>query len=222
MGPANEVFGRQQLHYTYTKYWSKTLPLNGIYFVLLVSYGVLKAFIDHDFDEQTILCEWWESTAHTFCKYLHGEMHSLGENGRLKRSTFPQPRPLHILGPQDIRLLFRELQNEACLFLWAIIYFSTDVGLIYLRKYILLATKHFLSGAATRHGCFQYDLPSRKYWWRAWHWVGNRLSRIYRFALSKFHQSDLYFSDLEFKYLRMTCSMTLLEKKSINLCYFYS
>jgi len=45
----------------------------------------------------------------------------------------------------------------------------------------------FFSGAATCHGFVQYDLPSRKYWWRAWHWVGNRLSRIYRFALSKFN-----------------------------------
>jgi len=51
--------------------------------------------------------------------------------------------------------------------------------------------------------------------------LASRLSRIHHFALSKFHQTDLYFSDLEFKYLLMTCSMTLLEKKSINLCYFY-
>ena len=173
MGPANEVFGRQQLHWSRRlKFWSKTLPLNGIYFVSALMESSRRSLIII-LVNQIILCEWWESTAHTFCKHLHGEMHSLGERtSAWNVQPFPNQGPFtswdlktfaYYFANYKMRLAFFCERSLISLLTW--VWFTC-----YLRKYILSA-KHFFSGAATCHGFVKYDLPSRKYWWSAWHWV---------------------------------------------------
>ena len=127
-----------------------------------------------------------------------------GENERLKRSTFSQPRPLHILGPQDVRLLFRELWNEACLFLQAIFFFQltwvwfTFGSIFYQRSISFRELPHVTALFSTSYLQGKFGGVPGIECIRS---LASRHSRIYHFALSKFHQSDLYFSDLEIKHL---------------------
>jgi len=115
MGPANVVFDRLQLHsWCIPNSWSNSLPLELMFVLLGLSIWDLNTFT-HNLSGLNFVWMMRINRSHFLSAFSianAARWRDAHVNVRLQRSTFSRPRPLHIVGPQDVHWLYRELYYE--------------------------------------------------------------------------------------------------------------